>query len=56
VCVNIMLKRKDISNDLREANVVAHQFGMGYKDNVKQFGVDHDLLCVLKHSRLRPSV
>ena len=31
VCVNTMPRRKDISNDLREAIVAAHQSGKGYK-------------------------
>ena len=41
VCVNTMPRRKDISNDLREAIVAAHQFGKGYKDISKFFGVHH---------------
>ena len=31
VCVNTMPRRKDISRDLREATVAAHQSGKGYK-------------------------
>jgi len=31
VCVNTVPRRKDISNDLKEAIVAAHQSGKGYK-------------------------
>ena len=37
VCVNTLPRRKDISNDIREAIVFARQCGMGYKANSKQF-------------------
>jgi len=37
--VNKVPRRKDISNDLREAAVAAHQSGKGYKVISKQFGV-----------------
>ena len=37
VCINNMLMRKDISNDLREAIVAAHQSGKGYMVISKQF-------------------
>jgi len=43
-----MPKRKDISNDLREAIVAAHQSGKGYKVIFKQFGVNHLLLPFFK--------
>ncbi|MEE6522209.1 hypothetical protein FKM82_020645 [Ascaphus truei] len=36
-----MPRRKDISNDLREAIVAAHQSGKGYKAISKQFKVHH---------------
>jgi len=36
-----MPKRNDISNDLREAIVTAHQTGKGYKVISKLFGVHH---------------
>jgi len=38
VCVNTMPRRKDISNDLREAVIAAHQSG---KTISKLFGVPH---------------
>ena len=41
VCVNTTPRRKDISNDLREATVAAHQSGKGYKAISKLFGVHH---------------
>jgi len=36
-----MLRRKDISNDLKEAIVAAHQSGKGYKAISKQIGVHY---------------
>ena len=39
VWFNTMTRRKDISNDLLEAIVAAHQCGKGYKDISKQFAV-----------------
>ena len=39
MCDITMPKRKDISNDLREAIVAAHQSGKGYKAISKLFGV-----------------
>ena len=41
VCVNTMPRRKDISNDPREAIVAAHQSGKGYKAISKLFRVHH---------------
>ena len=41
VCVNTMPRRKDISNNLREETVAAHQSGKGYKTISKLFGVHH---------------
>jgi len=41
VCVNTMPRRKDISNDLIEAIVTAHQSGKGYKAISKLFGVHY---------------
>ena len=41
LCVNTMLRRKDISNNFREATVAAPQPGKGYKAISKQFGVHH---------------
>ena len=38
-----MPKRKDISNDLREAIAAAHQSEKGYKVISKQFGVIHEM-------------
>ena len=45
MCVNTMPRRKDISNDLREAIVAAHQSGKGYKVISELFGKSG------KHSR-----
>jgi len=41
VCVNTMPRRKDISNDLREATVAARQSGKGYEVISKLSGVHH---------------
>ena len=41
MCLNTMPKRKDISSDLREAVVAAHQSGKGCKAISKLFGVHH---------------
>ena len=54
VCVNTMPRRKDISNDLREAIVAAHRSEKGYKDISKLFRVRHSterLFPKGKHSR-----
>ena len=39
MCVNTMPRRKDISNDLREADVAALQSGQVYKSISKLFDV-----------------
>ena len=39
MCVNTKPRKKDISNDLREAIGAAHQSGKGYKVISKLFGV-----------------
>ena len=39
MCVNPMPRTENISNDLREATVAAHQSGKGYKAISKLFGV-----------------
>ena len=39
--VNTMPRRNDISDDLREAIVAAHQSGKGYKVISQLFGVHH---------------
>jgi len=36
-----MPRRKDISNDLREATVAAHQSGKGYKAISRLSGIHH---------------
>jgi len=41
VFANTMPRKKDISNDLREAVVAACKSGKGYKAISKQFGVHH---------------
>ena len=41
MCVNTMPRREDISNDLREAVVAAHQSVKGYKAINKLCGVHH---------------
>ena len=41
MCVNTMSRRKNISNDQREAVVADHQSGKGYKAISKLFGVHH---------------
>ena len=47
-CVNTMAKRKDISSDLREAIVAAHQSVKGYKVIYKSFS----LLCFFEKDYL----
>jgi len=54
-----MPRRKDISNDLGEATVAAHQSGKGYKAISKLFGVHHSrererLFTSGKHRRQLP--
>ena len=41
MCVNTMPRRKDISNNLREATVASQQSERGYKVICKQSGVHH---------------
>ena len=41
MCVNTKSRRKDISNDRREAIVAAHQLREGYEAISKPFGVHH---------------
>jgi len=48
VCVNTMPRRKDISNDLRETAVAAHQSGKGCDAiSIQLFGVNHSTVSVL---------
>ena len=51
VCVNTMPRRKDISIDLRETIVAAHQSEKGYEAISKLFGVPHSTAREIIHKR-----
>ena len=48
---NTMPRRKDISSNVREAIIAAHQSGKGYKTISKQLGVHHSTVRMIIHNR-----
>jgi len=53
VDVNIIPRRKDTSNDVRETIVAAHKSGNGYKAFPKQFGVQHSTLFTMENIKAK---